>query len=116
MHDHITSNKQNPTQKCYKILKNFQKPQKFQENPKPRSKCVKCMKNEGLKKHTKEELLNLGRNPSGENERVEGKEFGVREGLFYRKKKREMKVDFALKLFKQIVARWIKDLSRSVEH
>ena len=113
MHDHITSNKQNPTQKCYKVLKNFQK---FQENPKPRSKCVKCMKNEGLKKHTREEMLNLGRNPSGENERVKGKEFGVKEGLFYQKKKREMKSDFTLKLFKQIAARWIEDLSRSVKH
>ena len=46
-HEHITSYKQNPIQKFHKKLKDFQKPQKFQENPKPRSKCVKCMKNDG---------------------------------------------------------------------
>ena len=52
MHDHIATNKQHPTQKFHKNLKKFQKPQKFQENLKPRSKCVKCMKNEGLRDHT----------------------------------------------------------------
>ena len=44
MHEHITSYKQNPTQNFHKILKDFQKPQKFEEKPKPRSKCMKCMK------------------------------------------------------------------------
>ena len=34
MHDHITSNKQHPTQNFHKNLKNFQKPQKFQRKPK----------------------------------------------------------------------------------
>ena len=65
MHDHIASNKQHPTQKFHKNLKKFQKPQKFQENLKPRSKCVKCMKNEGLRDHTWGEMHKLGRNPSG---------------------------------------------------
>ena len=34
MHDHIASNKQHPTQKFHKNLKNFQKPQKFHKTPK----------------------------------------------------------------------------------
>ena len=45
-HEHKTSYKQNPTQKFHKKLTDFQKPQKFQGNLKPRSKCVKCMKND----------------------------------------------------------------------
>ena len=65
MHEHITSYKQNPTQKFHKILKDFQKPQKFQEKPKPRSKCMKCMKKEILEKHTKGKTQGLGQNPSG---------------------------------------------------
>ena len=82
MHEHIPTSKQHPTQKFNKNLKSFQKPQKFQENPKPRSKCVKCMKNEGLRDHTREETQDLGRNPSGEGERVEGKVFGKGEKKF----------------------------------
>ena len=53
MHEHTASNKQNSTQKFHKILTNFQKPQKLYKNPKPRSKCVKCMKNEEKRDHTK---------------------------------------------------------------
>ena len=34
MNDHITSNKQHPTQNFHKNLKNIQKPQKFQSKPK----------------------------------------------------------------------------------
>ena len=64
MHEHITTYKQNPTQKFHKILKDFQKPQKFYKIPKPRSKCVKCMKNEGKRDLTKEEMITLGLNPS----------------------------------------------------
>ena len=60
MYEHIASNTQHPTQKFHKKLIKFQKPQKFQETPKPRSKCVKYMKNEGLEKHTREEMLKLG--------------------------------------------------------
>ena len=48
MHEHIISFKQKSTQKIHKILINFQKPQKIHKNPKPRSKCVKCMKNKRL--------------------------------------------------------------------
>ena len=62
MHEHMTSYKQNPTQNFQKIFRDFQKPQKFQENPKPRSKC---MKNERKKDHTKEEMVTLGQKPSG---------------------------------------------------
>ena len=76
MHEHIASIKQHPTQKFHKNLKSYQKPQKFQENPKSRSKCMKCMKNEGFRDHTRGEMLDLGRNPSGKGEKVEGKVFG----------------------------------------
>ena len=37
---------------------------------------MKCMKNEGLRDHTRGETQDLGRNPCGEGERVEGKKFG----------------------------------------
>ena len=36
---------------------------------------MKCMKNEGLRTLTKEEKLNIGRNPSGEDEECEWEEF-----------------------------------------
>ena len=65
MLEHIASNKQNPTQKFHKILINFQKPQKFQENPKPRSKCVKCMIKEGFEEHTRGKTQGIGQNPRG---------------------------------------------------
>ena len=76
MHEHIPTSKQHPTQKFHKKLKSFQKPKKFQENPKPRSKCVKCMKKEGLRDHTKGEMHNLGQNPSKEDEKSEKRVFG----------------------------------------
>ena len=38
--------------------------------------------------------------------------FGGGENLFYRKRMREMKSDFALKVFKQNTTRWIEDLLR----
>ena len=79
MHEHIATNKQNLTQKFHKNLKSFQNPKKFQETPKLRSKCVKCMKNEGLRDHTKGEMHYLGRNPSGEDEKSEKRVFGERE-------------------------------------
>ena len=31
----------------------FKNPKNFKQNPKPRSKCVKCMKKERLEKHTR---------------------------------------------------------------
>ena len=65
MHDHIALKTQHPIQKFHKKLKSFQKPQKFNKIPKPRSKCMKCMKIEGLEKHSKGEMLKLGRNPRG---------------------------------------------------
>ena len=65
MHEHIGSFKQNPTQKFHKYLINFEKPQKIFKNPKPRSECMKCMKNERKKDHTREEIITLGQNPSG---------------------------------------------------
>ena len=63
MHDHIAAKTQHPTQKFHKKLKSSQKPKKIHKNPKPRSKCVKCMKNEGLEKHTMGQMLKLGQNP-----------------------------------------------------
>ena len=65
MHEYITTYKQNLTQKFHKILKNCPKPQKIYKNPKPRSKCMKCMKNEGKRDQTREEMITLCRNPSG---------------------------------------------------
>ena len=65
MHEHITTYKQNLTQKFHKIFKDFPKPQNFYKNPKPRSKCVKCMKNEGKRDQTRKEMITLGQNPSG---------------------------------------------------
>ena len=81
MHEHKTSYTQNPTQKLHKILKDFQKPQKFQENPKPKSKCMKCMKNERLENHTKGKMQGLGRNPSGEDERSREKCLGEKRNV-----------------------------------
>ena len=42
-----------PIPKFHKTFINFEKPQKNFKNPKPRSKCVKCMKNEWKRDHTK---------------------------------------------------------------
>ena len=89
MHEHITSYKQSLTQKFQKILKDFQKCQKFQENLKPRSKCVKCMKKERLEKHTRGKMQGLDRNPSREDEGVEGKVFGREKEKFLSKRKGE---------------------------
>ena len=57
-------------------------PKNFKKTQKSRSKCMKCMKNEGLRDHTKWEMHNLGWKPSGEGERVEGKVFGKGEKNF----------------------------------
>ena len=89
IHEHITSYKQNLTQKFHKILKDFQNPKKFQENPKPRSKCVKCKKNKRLEKHTRGKMQSFGWNPSREDERVEGKVFGREKEMFLSKRKGE---------------------------
>ena len=40
------------------------------------------MKNEGLEKHTREEMHNLCLNPSGEDEKSEKRVFGVRKISF----------------------------------
>ena len=37
---------------------------------------MKCMKNEGLRDHTRGELHRLGQNPSGEDEKSEKRVFG----------------------------------------
>ena len=72
---------------------------------------MKCMKNERLEKHTKGKTQGLGRNPSGEEVLSEKRVFGRWKDSFCQKRMREMKYDFALKLFKEITARWIEDLS-----
>ena len=86
MHEHITSYKQNPTQNFHKKLINIQKPQKFHKNPKPRSKCMKCIKNERLEKLTRGKKQGLGRNPSGEDEWVKEKCLGEKKKCFCREK------------------------------
>ena len=53
MHEHLGSLTQNLSQKFHKTFINFEKPHKNFKNPKPRSKCVKCMKNEWKRDHTK---------------------------------------------------------------
>ena len=50
---------------CMSTYHHISNTQKFQENPKPRSKCMTCMKNEWKRDHTKWEMINLGWNPSG---------------------------------------------------
>ena len=90
-----------PTQKFYRKLINFQKPQNIKENPKPSSKCVKCMKKEGLEDHTKGKTQDLSWNPSGEGERSEEKVFGKREKKFLSSEKPKNEYDFVLDQFKQ---------------
>ena len=46
MHEVLNSLKQHPSQKLHKTFINFEKPQNFSNNPKPRSKFMKCVKNE----------------------------------------------------------------------
>ena len=52
MYDDLKLFKQHASQKLHKTFINFEKSQKFSKtpkyfkNPKPRSKCIKCMKNE----------------------------------------------------------------------
>ena len=46
MHEVLDSFKQHPSQKLHKTFINFEKPPKFIKNPKPKSKCMKCVKNE----------------------------------------------------------------------
>ena len=104
MHDHIASNQQHPTQKFHKKLKKFQKPQKFQENLKPRSKCVKCMKKKRLEKHTRGKMQGLDRNPSGEGEGSEGRMLEGEKRNFYRWRNKKVRSNFALNLFKQNAA------------
>ena len=43
---------------------------------------MKCMKNEGLRDHTRGEMHNLGRNPSGKDEKSKKRVFGGREIAF----------------------------------
>ena len=48
---------------------------------------MKCMKNEGLEKHTIGEMIKLGQNPSGEDEKSEKIMFRVREISFLSREK-----------------------------
>ena len=52
------------------------------KNPKPRSKCMKCMKNERKRDHTSEEKITLGRNPSGFEVQREKRMFGKEKESF----------------------------------
>ena len=53
MHEILNSLIKNPSQKFQQQLINFEKPQIFSKTPKPRSKCMKCMKNERKRTNTK---------------------------------------------------------------
>ena len=69
------------------------------------------LKNERLEKHTRGKTQGLGWNPSGEEVLTEKRVFGRWKDSFCQERMREMEYDFTLKLFKEIVARWIEDLS-----
>ena len=56
-------------------MKTQKKKKKF-KNQKPRIKCVKCMKKERKRDHTKGKKQGSDQNPSGEDRWVEGKVFG----------------------------------------
>ena len=70
------------------------------------------MKNEGKRDHTREEMINLGRNPSGIEVQREEKVIGSEKTSFCRGRMRVMKFEIASKLFKENASRWIEDLSR----
>ena len=82
MYEHTTSFKQNPTQKFTKYSSIFKKPKKKLKNPKTRSKCMKCMKNERKRDHANEEKITLGRNPSGFEVQREKRMFGKEKESF----------------------------------
>ena len=113
MHEHISSFKQNPTQKFYKQPINFQKPQTIFKTQKPRSKCMKCMKKDRKRDHTSEEKTTLGRNPSRFEVQREKRVFGSEEEVFYRERSRRPEIDFVLDLYIENTSRWIEDLSRT---
>ena len=62
MHEHITTNQHNTTQKFHKNLKN---PKKNSKTQKLGLKMHECMKMKGLRTFTKCFRLDLGRNLSG---------------------------------------------------
>ena len=70
------------------------------------------MKNEGLRTLTKEEMQDLGRNPSGVDVLSEGKAFGRRKKAILSGEKWKNESDFAVKIFKEISTWWIEDMSR----
>ena len=65
MHEVFKIKSLKPIPKFQQKLNNFGKPQKIYKNPKPRSKCMKSMKNERKKDHTREEMITLGRRSNG---------------------------------------------------
>ena len=76
MHKHITSFKQNLTQKFTKYSSIFKNPKKISETQKPWLKYMKCMKKERKRDHTRGKKQGSGQNPSREDEWVEGEVFG----------------------------------------
>ena len=60
----------------------FKNPKNFTKNPKPRSKCVKCMNDERLEKHTRGKKQGLYQNPSREDEWVDEKVFRREKEVF----------------------------------
>ena len=94
MHDDLESFSQNPSQKICRNLFDFEKPQIFQQIPKSRSECMKCMI-KGLKRdHTCEICNDKTKEWVGKMKRLSEKSLGVREKSVYQKrsKRNETKI------------------------
>ena len=116
MHEHITSFKQNPTQKFSKYSLIFKNPKKSLKTQKPRLKCMKCIKKQRKRDHTRGKKQGSGRNPSREDEWVEGKLFGREKEGFCRERSKKSESDLALDLFIENASQWIEICRESLEH
>ena len=78
MHEQIGSFKHNPTQKFYKNLNNFEKPQKLSKTPKHKSERMKCMVNERKRIALEEENKIWAKDQEGKVKRLSEKCLGER--------------------------------------
>ena len=77
---------------------------------------MKCMKNEGLRTFTREEKLDLSRNPSGEGEEVEWEVFGKKMREFFSREISEKWRKIALTLYiDKYATRWIEITITTIE-
>ena len=96
MHKQIGSFKHNPTQKLYKNLNNFEKPQKTFKNPqKLRSERMKYMMNERKRIIPEEENNLLAKDQTGKVKRLSEKCLGERKEIFYQEKSERNEMKFA---------------------